>query len=80
MVPSTLSANFPQFSRKVSIIVNHGMFQNKRAKIKKQAGTRNALAYHLLAQGLYNHATVPVISGSPSTDDEDMKDDDDDDD
>uniref|UniRef100_A0A3P8ULD7 Homeobox protein engrailed-like n=1 Tax=Cynoglossus semilaevis TaxID=244447 RepID=A0A3P8ULD7_CYNSE len=33
-------------------------FQNKRAKIKKANGTKNSLALHLMAQGLYNHATV----------------------
>uniref|UniRef100_A0A3P9PFZ2 Homeobox protein engrailed-like n=1 Tax=Poecilia reticulata TaxID=8081 RepID=A0A3P9PFZ2_POERE len=33
-------------------------FQNKRAKIKKASGTKNSLALHLMAQGLYNHATV----------------------
>ncbi|MEQ2217218.1 Homeobox protein engrailed-2a [Xenoophorus captivus] len=33
-------------------------FQNKRAKIKKATGTKNSLALHLMAQGLYNHATV----------------------
>lgn len=33
-------------------------FQNKRAKIKKASGTKNTLALHLMAQGLYNHATV----------------------
>uniref|UniRef100_A0A3B3BE34 Homeobox protein engrailed-like n=1 Tax=Oryzias melastigma TaxID=30732 RepID=A0A3B3BE34_ORYME len=32
-------------------------FQNKRAKIKKASGTKNTLALHLMAQGLYNHAT-----------------------
>ncbi|MBN3288365.1 HME2B protein, partial [Polyodon spathula] len=32
-------------------------FQNKRAKIKKSTGNKNALALHLMAQGLYNHAT-----------------------
>ncbi|XP_049455417.1 homeobox protein engrailed-2b-like [Epinephelus fuscoguttatus] len=31
-------------------------FQNKRAKIKKATGNKNALALHLMAQGLYNHA------------------------
>ncbi|TNN77814.1 Homeobox protein engrailed-2-B [Liparis tanakae] len=31
-------------------------FQNKRAKIKKATGNPNALARHLMAQGLYNHA------------------------
>uniref|UniRef100_A0A914X9A7 Homeobox protein engrailed-like n=1 Tax=Plectus sambesii TaxID=2011161 RepID=A0A914X9A7_9BILA len=36
-------------------------FQNKRAKIKKAIGQRPPLALHLMAQGLYNHATVPVI-------------------
>lgn len=35
-------------------------FQNKRAKIKKSTGSRNPLALHLMAQGLYNHSTVPV--------------------
>ncbi|XP_015790037.1 homeobox protein engrailed-1-B-like [Tetranychus urticae] len=34
-------------------------FQNKRAKIKKAGGQRNPLAYHSMAQGLYNHSTVP---------------------
>ncbi|XP_033964743.1 homeobox protein engrailed-2a-like [Pseudochaenichthys georgianus] len=33
-------------------------FQNKRAKIKKASGAKNSLALHLMAQGLYNHATV----------------------
>uniref|UniRef100_A0A8C6WFU8 Homeobox protein engrailed-like n=1 Tax=Neogobius melanostomus TaxID=47308 RepID=A0A8C6WFU8_9GOBI len=32
-------------------------FQNKRAKIKKATGNQNALALHLMAQGLYNHTT-----------------------
>ncbi|KAL0966096.1 hypothetical protein UPYG_G00290880 [Umbra pygmaea] len=32
-------------------------FQNKRAKIKKANGNKNSLALHLMAQGLYNHAT-----------------------
>lgn len=35
-------------------------FQNKRAKLKKASGTRGDLAKMLAAQGLYNHATVPV--------------------
>ncbi|CAH1775490.1 unnamed protein product [Owenia fusiformis] len=35
-------------------------FQNKRAKQKKHTGLRNGLALHLMAQGLYNHATVPI--------------------
>ncbi|XP_074042189.1 homeobox protein engrailed-2a [Leptinotarsa decemlineata] len=34
-------------------------FQNKRAKIKKSSGQKNALAIQLMAQGLYNHSTVP---------------------
>ncbi|KAG5879777.1 hypothetical protein JTB14_004118 [Gonioctena quinquepunctata] len=34
-------------------------FQNKRAKIKKSTGQKNALALQLMAQGLYNHSTVP---------------------
>lgn len=33
-------------------------FQNKRAKIKKATGSRNPLALHLMAQGLYNHTTA----------------------
>ena len=36
-------------------------FQNKRAKIKKSTGNRNELAIKLMAEGLYNHATVPII-------------------
>ncbi|XP_054280609.1 homeobox protein engrailed-like [Macrosteles quadrilineatus] len=35
-------------------------FQNKRAKIKKANGTKNPLALQLMAQGLYNHSTVPL--------------------
>ncbi|XP_064077301.1 homeobox protein engrailed-1a-like [Macrobrachium nipponense] len=35
-------------------------FQNKRAKIKKASGQKTGLAIHLMAQGLYNHSTVPV--------------------
>ena len=35
-------------------------FQNKRAKVKKASGQKNRLAMELMAQGLYNHATVPV--------------------
>ncbi|XP_047501174.1 homeobox protein E60-like [Penaeus chinensis] len=36
-------------------------FQNKRAKIKKQsAGQKNPLALQLMAQGLYNHSTIPI--------------------
>lgn len=35
-------------------------FQNKRAKIKKSTGHKNPLALQLMAQGLYNHSTVPV--------------------
>lgn len=38
-------------------------FQNKRAKMKKSVGGRNGLALQLMAQGLYNHATVPVVDG-----------------
>lgn len=34
-------------------------FQNKRAKAKKASGVRNALALQLMAQGLYNHSTIP---------------------
>ncbi|XP_041264342.1 homeobox protein engrailed-2, partial [Onychostruthus taczanowskii] len=33
-------------------------FQNKRAKIKKATGSKNSLAVHLMAQGLYNHSTT----------------------
>lgn len=35
-------------------------FQNKRAKIKKSTGQKGELAQMLMAQGLYNHSTVPV--------------------
>ncbi|ODN02637.1 Homeobox protein engrailed [Orchesella cincta] len=35
-------------------------FQNKRAKLKKSTGQRNGLAVQLMAQGLYNHSTIPV--------------------
>ena len=35
-------------------------FQNKRAKLKKTSGGKGDLAKMLAAQGLYNHATMPV--------------------
>ncbi|XP_055632516.1 homeobox protein E60 [Toxorhynchites rutilus septentrionalis] len=35
-------------------------FQNKRAKIKKSSGQKNPLAIQLMAQGLYNHSTIPL--------------------
>jgi len=35
-------------------------FQNKRAKIKKSTGQKGELAQMLMAQGLYNHSTIPV--------------------
>ena len=35
-------------------------FQNKRAKLKKSSGSKNPLALQLMAQGLYNHSTVPL--------------------
>ena len=35
-------------------------FQNKRAKLKKSTGSKGDLAKMLAAQGLYNHATIPV--------------------
>lgn len=41
-------------------------FQNKRAKIKKATGNKNTLAVHLMAQGLYNHATVTKDDKSDS--------------
>ncbi|XP_049641257.1 homeobox protein engrailed-2 [Suncus etruscus] len=41
-------------------------FQNKRAKIKKAAGSKNTLAVHLMAQGLYNHSTASRESKSDS--------------
>ncbi|UXI17948.1 distal-less [Sarcoptes scabiei] len=37
-------------------------FQNKRAKIKKSNPSRGPLALHLMAQGLYNHSTMPIDS------------------
>lgn len=44
-------------------------FQNKRAKIKKTSGNRNPLALHLMAQGLYNHSTMPVDSDEDGEED-----------
>uniref|UniRef100_A0A8C5PKK8 Homeobox protein engrailed-like n=1 Tax=Leptobrachium leishanense TaxID=445787 RepID=A0A8C5PKK8_9ANUR len=41
-------------------------FQNKRAKIKKATGNKNALALHLMAQGLYNHSTTSKDGKSDS--------------
>lgn len=41
-------------------------FQNKRAKIKKASGSKNSLALHLMAQGLYNHATTAKNDKSDS--------------
>ncbi|XP_059369566.1 homeobox protein engrailed-2a-like isoform X2 [Carassius carassius] len=41
-------------------------FQNKRAKIKKATGTKNSLALHLMAQGLYNHSTTSKEDKSDS--------------
>ncbi|XP_054005254.1 homeobox protein E60 [Hylaeus anthracinus] len=35
-------------------------FQNKRAKIKKASGQKNPLQLQLMAEGLYNHSTVPL--------------------
>ena len=37
-------------------------FQNKRAKIKKSSGHKNPLALQLMAQGLYNHSTIPLTN------------------
>ena len=37
-------------------------FQNKRAKMKKSSGVRNALALKLMAQGLYNHSSTSAVS------------------
>ena len=39
---------------------NLHLFQNKRAKLKKSTGQRGGLAIQLMAQGLYNHSTVPM--------------------
>ncbi|XP_055276315.1 homeobox protein engrailed-2 [Moschus berezovskii] len=41
-------------------------FQNKRAKIKKATGSKNTLAVHLMAQGLYNHSTTAKEGKSDS--------------
>jgi homeobox protein engrailed len=38
--------------------------QNKRAKMKKSSGIRNSLALQLMAQGLYNHSTIPIEEDS----------------
>nr|Q05640.1 RecName: Full=Homeobox protein engrailed [Artemia franciscana]CAA50279.1 engrailed [Artemia franciscana] len=35
-------------------------FQNNRAKLKKSSGQKNPLALQLMAQGLYNHSTIPT--------------------
>lgn len=43
-------------------------FQNKRAKIKKASGSRNPLALHLMAQGLYNHSTASVADDDEEVD------------
>uniref|UniRef100_A0A8C4Z3D4 Homeobox protein engrailed-like n=1 Tax=Gadus morhua TaxID=8049 RepID=A0A8C4Z3D4_GADMO len=43
-------------------------FQNKRAKIKKASGTKNTLALHLMAQGLYNHATTTTKDDKSDSD------------
>ncbi|XP_076336411.1 homeobox protein engrailed-like [Tachypleus tridentatus] len=44
-------------------------FQNKRAKIKKASGQKNPLALKLMAQGLYNHSTIPVHDGEDGNSD-----------
>ncbi|ODN02631.1 Homeobox protein engrailed, partial [Orchesella cincta] len=46
-------------------------FQNKRAKLKKANGQRGGLALQLMAQGLYNHSTVPPRDGEEDSDDDD---------
>ena len=46
-------------------------FQNKRAKIKKASGQKNPLALQLMAQGLYNHSTMPM---DDDDDDDDLDD------
>ncbi|XP_021967411.1 homeobox protein engrailed-2 isoform X1 [Folsomia candida] len=45
-------------------------FQNKRAKLKKASGTRGGLALQLMAQGLYNHSTIPKSGGEEDDSDE----------
>jgi len=45
--------------------------QNKRAKLKKATGQRGGLAMQLMAQGLYNHSTIPPKSGPGAEDDSD---------
>ncbi|KAA3680080.1 homeobox protein engrailed [Paragonimus westermani] len=42
-------------------------FQNKRAKTKKVSGTQDRLAFHLMAEGLYNHSVRIRSSPSSST-------------
>ncbi|VDO21771.1 unnamed protein product [Brugia timori] len=37
-------------------------FENKRAKLKKASGHRPVLALHLMAQGLYNHTSMPIFN------------------
>jgi len=41
-------------------------FQNKRAKLKKASGAPNPLALELMAQGLYNHCTMPAKQSAKS--------------
>ncbi len=48
-------------------------FQNKRAKIKKTTGSRNPLALHLMAQGLYNHSTMAMDGEEDDDDDDDYE-------
>jgi len=48
-------------------------FQNKRAKIKKTTGSRNPLALHLMAQGLYNHSTMAMEGEEDDDDDDDYE-------
>lgn len=46
-------------------------FQNKRAKLKKASGPRGELALQLMAQGLYNHSTVPPRGPDDDSDEDD---------
>lgn len=56
MSHSSHTCSFRVFFRSLTKI----WFQNKRAKIKKSSGQKNPLALQLMAQGLYNHSTVPL--------------------
>ncbi|CAG2212794.1 EN [Mytilus edulis] len=44
-------------------------FQNKRAKVKKTSEAKNTLALNLIAEGLYDHSTIPTTKSNPTDSD-----------